>query len=476
MNTVKQNTLEQYESLLASSSAYQRLDHLFDAGTFVELGRFVKKSTTEFDEEAGNEFEGVVTGYGAIDGKLVFAYVQDFSRMKGAMSEAHAKKIVAVYEAAMKSGAPVIGVFDSAGAKILEGVSVLSGYGAVMKAVASASGVIPQIAVIAGTCSGSMATVASMMDVTIAASETGKFYVTSPFALSAKGDKKAGTIEEAAASGAISLVVKTVEEALISAKTLIGLLPSNNVEGTAYTENSDSANRAVSGEGKVSEIITELADASSAVELGKAYACETSTTVASINGITVGIVGATGVLTAAGAEKAAKFVSFCDCFNIPVVTLVDCEGTAPCIECEKAPFATKLARLANIYAVSTAAKITVITGKAYGTIFTIFGSKTLGADVVLATPTARISVMPTEAAVEFVYGDKIKAASDPMAEKSAVTAEWDKLCSPVNAARNGDIDDIIAASELRMRVAAALEMLSGKATTDLYKKHGNLPL
>ncbi len=476
MNTVKQNTLEQYEELLTGGTAYQRLDRLFDTGTFVELGRFIKKATTEFDNDAGNEFEGVVTGYGAIDGKLVFAYVQDFSRMKGAMSEAHSKKIVAVYEAAMKSGAPVIGVLDSAGAKVLEGVSVLSGYGAIMRASAAASGVIPQIAIVAGTCSGSLATVASMADIVIGASETGKFYINSPFALASKGEKSAGTVEEAAKNGAISIVVKTVEEALQNARQLISLLPSNNVEGSVYTENSDSVNRATVGEGTVAEIVAETVDAGSSLELSALYAKDVSTLLATVGGMTVGVIGASNCLTAKGAEKAAKFVSFCDSFSVPVLTFVDCIGTASCPDCERAPFSAKLARLSSAYAASTTAKITVITGKAYGTVFTILGSKTLGADVVYATPSARISVMPAEAAVEFIYSDRINSAADPMAEKKTATDEWEQICMPVNAARNGDIDDVIAPSELRMRVAAALEMLSGKATSAPYKKHGNLPL
>ena len=474
---IKQNTLEQYEDLLANdSAAKQQITSLFDAGTFVELGRFVKKATTEFDECEGNEFEGVITGYGAVNGKLVFAFVQDFSRMKGAMSAAHAKKIVAVYDAAVRSGAPIIGVFNSVGAKILEGVDVLSGYGSIMKAAANASGVVPQIAVVSGVCSGSAATIASMADIVIGAADSGKFYVNSPFAQNNKGDKAAGTVEEAAKNGAVSLVCTTTEEALKNAKMLVDLLPSNSAEGTAYNEVGDPATRTLTGTGSVYETAAELIDAGSAVELSATYASESGTVLASVAGITTGVISVGETLTAHGAEKIAKFVSFCDSFSIPTVTLVDCAGTAVCECCEKAPFATKLARLANTYAQSTNAKITVITGKAYGTVFTLLGSKTLGADIVLATPTAEISVMPTDAAIEFVYAERIKSASDPMAEKEAITKEWTALCSPVNAARNGDIDDIVNPTELRMRVAAGLEMLSSKATTVPYKKHGNLPL
>ena len=396
--------------------------------------------------------------------------------MKGAMSEAHAKKIVALYDAAIKAGAPVVGVYDSAGAKVLEGVSVLSGYGSIMKASAAASGVIPQIAVIAGPCSGSLAAIAAMADVVIASEEKGKYYVTAPVSLKSQGDKAPGSIDEAAENGAVSIAVKTEEDALACAKKLVSLFPSNNAEGTAYTETGDSVNRAISGNGGVAEILSELLDAGSVVGLGAKFACQTKTVVGSIGGITVGVVAATGKLGAKGAEKAAKFVSFCDSFNIPVVTLVDCEGTALCAECEKAPFASKLARLATVYGVSTCPKVTVITGKAYGSVFTILGSKTLGADVIYALPTAEISVMPSQAAIEFVYGEQIKAASDPGAAKADAEKEWASVCAPVNAARNGDIDDVIEPEELRMRVASCLEMLSGKATTAPYKKHGVLPL
>ena len=477
MKTEKQNALERYEELLASGgAAYDRLNRLFDPGTFVELGRFVKRSTTSFDKDPGTEFEGVVTGYGAVDGKLVFAYAQDFSRMKGAMSEAHAKKIVAVYDAALKSGAPVVGIFDSAGAKVLEGVSVLTGYGSVMNAAAKASGVVPQIAVVSGPCSGSSAVIAEIADVVIGAEDHGKLYINSPFGLSKKGSPDAGTMKEAAADGALSILKADAESAIAEAKKLLSLLPSNSVEGTAYNENGDSANRYVSADGNAQEIVAELADAGSAVELGGAYEPCVRTYIASIGGITTGVASYEAALTAKGAEKAAKFVSFCDAFSVPVVTLVDCDGPAYSSESESAPLASKMAKLASVYALSTTPKVTVITGKAYGSAFTILGSKTLGADVVYALPCSRISIMAPEAAVEFLYADRIKAASDPLAEKDAVSAEWEEVCAPVNAARSGDIDDVIDQTELRMRVAASLEMLSGKATLAPYKKHGNLPL
>jgi acetyl-CoA carboxylase carboxyltransferase component len=472
MNKIKQETLSAYKALLENKgTAYDRLACLFDEGTFVETGRFIKRTTTEFDEAAGNEFEGVVTGYGAVEGRLVFAYAEDYSRMKGAMSEAHAKKIVSVYESALKSGAPVVGILDSVGAKVLEGVGVLAGYGAIMKAAAKASGIIPQIAIVAGNCTGSLATVASLADIVIAA-ENGKYFVNSPISLKADGMENAGAIMAASESGAISLCAESADAAIKEAKKIICLLPSNNVEGTAYTETADDPGRAIGA-----DVANELLDNTGSVELCAAYGKDVKTVLGTVAGITVGVVAACNTLTPAGANKAAKFVSFCDSFSIPVVTLVDCEGIAVSAEAEKAPLSAALARLAMAYASSTNAKVTVVTGKAYGQVFTLFGSKALGADIAYATENAIISVMPTAAAVEFVYGEQILAAEDPMAEKKAVTEEWNtKIASPVAAARNGDIDDIIATSDVRYRVASALEMLSSKATGEIYKKHGNLPL
>lgn len=473
MNKIKQETLSEYKALLENKgTAYDRLCLLFDEGTFVETGRFVKSATTEFDDAKENAFEGVVTGYGAVEGRLVFAYAQDLSRMKGAMSQAHAKKIVAVYEAALKAGAPVVSILDSTGAKVLEGVGVLAGYASIMKAAAKASGVIPQIAIVAGNCTGSLATIASMADIVIGAEESGKYFVNSPIALKAKGMENAGSVKVAAENGSIALTAACAGCVIKEAKKIVCLLPSNNVEGTAYTETADDPGRAIA-----SDVAAELLDNQSAIELSATFGKEIKTVLGTVAGITVGVVSATEALSPAGANKAAKFISFCDSFSIPVVTLVDCEGLTVTAEAEKAPFSAALARLAMAYASSSNAKVTVVTGKAYGQAYTLLGSKALGADIAFATENAIISVMPTEAAVDFVYGEQILASADPIAEKKAVTEEWKtKIASPVAAARNGDIDDIIAKEDVRYRVASALEMLSSKATGDIYKKHGNLPL
>lgn len=474
----RQKTLDEYKALLTGSGkAYEALDALFDAGTFVELGRLVKHVTTAADEKDGSEFEGVITGYGAVEGRLVFAYAQDEGRMKGAMSEAQAKKIVSLIEAAVKTGAPVVGILSSAGAKIEEGVAALGGYGSIMKAIAAASGIVPQITVIAGVCSGCMATAAAMTDLVIGVEDAGKLYINPPFVLASKGAKKAGSMENAAENGSVNLLAKDCGEAVAKAKALLLLLPSNNAEGSAYTETADAPEREVTAEGTLSEVAAEMADAGSFMLLSEKNAPDTLTGLGSIGGLTVGFVGAENTITPYGARKAAKFISFCDSFRIPLVTLVNCTGTDCSEEAENVPFASKLAQLASIYASSTTAKVTVILGKACGSAFTLLGSKTLGADIVYALEDAEIGILQADAAVEFLYSEEIKAAADPASKRAELTEQWKAgEASALSAARNGDIDDLLERSELRAKVAAALEMLASKATAEPYKKHGNMPL
>ncbi len=471
MNTIKQKTLEEYEALFnKESAAYSRINSLFDAGTFVELGRFVKCGCSELSN-GESDFEGVITGYGAIEGKLVFCYSQDFSRTKGAVSSAHAKKIASLYDAAIKNGAPVIAIIDTAGAAIAEGVGALSGYGQIMAASAKASGVIPQIAIISGICSGAMATIASMADITIG-TEGGKFFISPAFNIG----EKSGSIGSACKNGSISVKAKDDGEAVAVAKKLISLLPSNNAEGTAYSETSDIPTREITSS-DAKEISSEMLDGGSEIELMAEYGAPVKTSVGSINGITVGVVSAYGKLTPSSARKAAKFISMCDNFSVPVVTLVDCEGFEFSGENEKAPFASELSKLAMVYASSTNAKVTVVTGSAIGSAYTILGSKSIGADLVFATSTAKIAAMTTDAALEFVYGNEMYGKDMTLAKKQEFETEWnEKIASPVAAARNGDVDDVIENGQVRALVASALEMLSGKATKTPYRKHGNMPL
>lgn len=486
MNKERQENINSLRSKISESEAYARLASLFDEGTFVEIGKFVKRRTTEFDNVDGNEFEGVITGYGAVDGRLVFAYAQDFSRMKGAMGEAHAKKIVSLYDLAIKNGAPIVGFLDSAGAKVLEGVAALSGYGAILKTASKASGIIPQIAVVCGLCTGSMAAVASMCDIVIGTRNC-KLYVNPPFIT---GGKDAGSAEAAAKNGVINILAEDASDAVAKTKALLLFLPSNNNEGTVYALPTDDATRSsadvesiISNAGyDVRDVINVLIDNANFVELSKEYAQEIVCGLGLINGITSMIVATNpkvngGRLTPGAARKAAKYVTFADSFNIPLLTLVDTEGFDASYENEKAPYSNDLAKLAFAYASSTNAKVTVTLGASYGAAFTLLGSKALGADLAYALESAKISIMPISTAVEFAWGDEIMKASDPNAKRAELETEWaNTMASPVEAARNGDIDDVLLCDELRAKIASALEMLSSKSQECPTKKHGNMPV
>lgn len=440
-----------------------KINALFDAGTFVEIGSYVRRN--------GNpeEYEGVVGGYGAIDGKLVFAFSQDSDRMKGAFDEIHAKKIEKLYEMAIKNGAPVVALLDSAGALVYEGAAALSGYGRIMKCVSDASGVIPQIAVVNGVCAGMSATIAAMFDLVVTAGDKAQLYVNPPFVLG----KENGTAAHAAATGIAAIVAENETEANDKIRELLAVIPSNNAEGTTLEVNEDDLNRIVSGEGSADELIAEISDCNKFIKLYADYAPEMIVGMASFGGIGTGVVYANGKITVGGARKAAKFVSMCDSFDIPVLTLVDSEGVACDKESENAPLASELAKLAFAYTASKIAKVTVVVGKAYGAAYTLMGSKSVGADVAFALERACISILPPEAAVAFAWNDKITADKS----REELENEWKEKCaSPVNAAEIGEIDDIIANAELRQRICAALGMLFSKTDVAPTRRHANMPL
>lgn len=440
-----------------------KINSLFDAGTFVELGSYVRRNADP------KEYEGVICGYGAIEGKLVFAFSQDSDRMKGAFDEIHAKKIEKLYEMAVKNGAPVVAMLDSAGALIYEGVAALSGYGRIMKCVSEASGVIPQIAVINGVCAGMSATVAAMFDLVVVTDEKTQFYVNPPFVIG----KENGTAVHAATTGVAAVVAKNEKEANEKVRELVTLMPSNNAEGTTLEVNDDDLNRTVTVNGDAEEIVAEIADCNKFVKLYADYAPEMIVGMASFGGIGVGVLYADGKITVGGARKAAKFVSMCDSFNIPVLTLVDSEGVICNKESENAPLASELAKLAFAYTSTKNSKVTVVIGKAYGAAYTLMGSKSVGADVTFALEDACISILPPEAAVAFAWNDKITADKS----REVLEREWKEKCaSPINAAEIGEIDDVIVKAELRQRICAAFGMLFSKTDVAPTRRHVNMPL
>lgn len=444
---------------LGGTEARANIYSLFDADTFVELGAFTKRRFCEYQGlDRDEELEGVICGYGAVDGRLVYAFAQDSARMKGALDENHARKICALYDLALKNGAPVIGIFDCAGADIFEGAAALGAYARIMRAVTAASGVIPQIALITGNCIGSFATIAAMFDFVIK-TKTAGFYVTAPDFTGAK-DAQAPVTAFAADDAGI---------AVMYVRNLLGYLPDKAGEGVTVEGTADNLNRMLGNRdfgGDVNAAIAAIADNGVFFETAGDHAPMLTTAFATVGGVKCGFVGTSymvdeGRLTAAAARKAAKFIDFCDAFSIPLVTLVDSMGLAISEDVENAPFAADLAKLAMAYAKSVNPKITVILGHAIGAAFALLGSKALGADVAYALDDAEIGALSSEASVAFAWNEHVS----PAKSREELIAEWRKsLASPVAAASLGEIDDIVSANELRARICSALQMLSAKGT------------
>lgn len=463
-----------------SGHAGNIIAELFDSGTFVETGVYVKRSSELVPTEGASEFEGVITGYGAIGGRLVFAFVQDVDRCRGAVTAAHADKICALYDLAAGSRAPVIGVFSSSGAVVLEGVDVLSGYGRIMRKCTSLKGVVPQIAIVDGVCSGLSAALCSMFDFVIANEKDARLYIAPPAIMKSKFSvANAGAAKPKAPTvAAVDIFATDTSAAVGTARTLLAYLPSSKSDGTVCGVSDDDINRSTdinveSDNYDMRHVIAQLADSGVFFELQADASPEILTGFITLNGRATALVAnqpavGGGLLTAGAAHKAARLVDFAASFNIPLLTLVDCGGFEFAPTSEFAPYTNQLAELAAAYSTGKNAKVTVTLGRSYGAPFTLLGSKALGADIAFALDTAKISIMPPESAVEFVFDSEIKASDDPAAMRAKLLAGWNNiLSSPVAAARSGAIDDIISSDDLRRRTAAAFEMLAFKAGGNL---------
>ena len=460
------------ESLRSSESheARAQISMLFDPDTFVEVGAYTQRGFSDFlSTEKTNEFEGVICGYGAIDGKLVFAFVEDASRMGGAIDDRHAKKICDLYTMALNNGAPVIGVFNSNGTDIFEGTAGLAAYGRIMSSVTKASGVIPQIAYVAGNCIGTCAAIASMFDIVVK-NESASLYVSSP-ALTGEKD----------AQDAIVSYCGSEEQCAGYIISLISFLPSNSSVGIQcieiYTDNLNRKLGNLDFGGDALAVISVISDNSMFLELGHDYAPSATTALATIGGVRCGIIATSfahdeGRIDIAGARKISKFVGFCDSFSIPIVTIVDSLGLAINKKNEQM-FAPELAKLAMAYASSTCPKITVINGHAIGASFVLLGSKSLGADLVYATESSEIGALTAASGVAFAWDKYITEEKT----REELIAEWRmSVSSPANAAASGEIDDIITISEMRARICSALLMLSAKGDSSAIARRKVLPL
>ena len=443
---------------------------LFDEDTFVETSAFTKRSYSDFiTTEKMNEFEGVITGYGAIDGKLVFAFAEDSSRMGGAIDERHAKKITDLYKLAIDNGAPVIGIFNSNGTDVFEGTVGLAAYGKIISAVNKASGVIPQIAFVTGKCIGTAAAIAAMFDFVVKEKDA-SLYVTSPALTDAKDaqdDIVAFSAELAQCAGFV--------------RSLVSFLPDNASVGALCQDNcTDSLNRKLGDldfAGEALSAVSVVADNGVFYEVSGDNSA-VSTVFATIAGVKCGIVANSfakneGRLTAKAAKKIAKFVNFCDSYSLPVVTLVDSLGLEISKDNETDGFAPALAKLAFAYAGASVPKVTLILGHAIGASFVLLGSKALGADLVYTLDSAEIGALPAESGVAFAWDKYI--TEDHTREN--FVAEWrESVASPAAAAASGEIDDIIGTNEMRARLCSALLMLCAKGKACSVAKRKVLPL
>ncbi len=450
-------SLEEARASLGGSAAYQRLSALFDEGTFTELDVFAKN---------GEEDCEVITGYGSVAGAPAYAFSQNIEANGGAMGRAQAAKIRRVYELAEKTGLPVVGIYDSNGAHLAEGLDALGAYGELMRIAGRLSGVVPQVSLVLGACVGSAALMAAAADVVIIR-EGAQMYLTAPSIL---GGEKAGvgSAQAVCASGTAQVLAQSESEAIESARTLLSMLPSNNLSAVPAAEAAD----AQAGECP----ICTLADAGSIYPIASEFGKDIHTALTRLMGITVGMVstnaGEDGRLSADSCRKAARFVRFCDAFSIPIITLVDTSGFARSVEAEMHSGIRDASMLSSAYAEATTPKISVVTGKAAGPALSVLAGRG-SMDVVMATPDAVLSPLPSETAASILYNDRIAAGErrdDLIAEYEAVEA------SALKAAQMGYVDDVVEQSALRERLYRMLEMLAGKRISNLPKKHANMPL
>ncbi len=487
------STMDKIQELKASRSAVEsgakaargRIASLLDPQSFVEIGAYVKSRSTDYNmQKKDTPADGVVTGYGTIEDRLVYVYSQDASVLGGAVGEMHAAKIVALYRKAVEMGAPVIGIIDSQGLRLQELTDALAGYGKIYAAQAQASGVVPQITVVAGTAAGGAAVIPGLSDFTFMIDKQSKVFVSSANAME-KGtdfDAIAAASVHGAKTGLADFVCADEAECFTKVRALVDMLPANNGEDAPIYENLDDLNRVSDvlnavgpedGSGfDVRGVLAELADASQFMEVKAEYAKSMVVGFMRLNGGTVGVVANNsaeeqGVLTVGACRKAAQFVRFCDAFELPILTVTDTVGFVASKEEENAGLAQAAAELTSAFAQATVAKVNLITGKAYGSAAMVMNSKETGADVVLAWPSAEVAVMNAQSAARILYAEELNNGAD-LAEKTEEVAE---LSTPYAAAARGSVDDIIEPAQTRKHLLVAFGMLAGKQQLSPAKKH-----
>ena len=481
-------------------TARERINLFFDEGSFVEIDKFVKHRSTNFGmDKVHAPADGVVTGYGTVDGRLVFIYAQDFTVIGGSLGEMHANKIAKIQDMALKMGAPIIGMNDSGGARIQEGVDALSGFGKIFYRNTISSGVIPQISVIMGPCAGGAVYSPAITDFIFMVENTSMMFITGPEVIkSVTGEEVTqealgGAMTHNRTSGVAHFADKTEEECIERIKELLSYLPSNNLEGAPIYDMDDQINRIEEGLNDIvpenpnkpydmKEIIKILADNGNFFEVQSLYAQNIITGYIRLNGKTIGVVAnqpkvLAGCLDINASDKAGRFIRTCDAFNIPLLNLVDVPGFLPGTGQEYGGIIRHGAKMLYAYSEATVPKVTLILRKAYGGAYIAMCNKELGADQVFAWPNAEIAVMGPDGAANIIFKHDIANSEDPVAARAEKIEEYkETVANPYIAAQRGYVDDVIVPSTTRPRLISAFDMLQTKIETRPNKKHGNVPL
>lgn len=482
------------------NTARERVQMLMDPNSFVEMDAFVETRSIEFGmQQKKVPGDGVVTGYGTVNGRLVCVYSQDFTVIGGSLGEMHAAKITKVMDMAMKMGAPFISINDSGGARIEEGIDALSGFGEIFRRNTIASGVIPQISVIMGPCAGGAVYSPAITDFVFMVDKTSQMFITGPQVIKAvtgedvSFDQLGGAATHNSVSGVAHFRSASEEDCMRDIKRLLSFLPDNNLSDSELMDANDDVNRMAAELNTIipdepnkpydmKQVITAVIDNGDFLEVLEGFAKNIITGFGRVNGRSVGIIANqpqvnAGVLDVDSSDKGARFVRFCDAFNIPVVTFTDVPGYLPGVKQEHSGIIRHGAKLLFAFSEATVPKINIIVRKAYGGAYIAMNSKHLGADMVYAWPTAEIAVMGPDGAANIIFKKDIGEAQDPVQCRSDKIQEYrDKFSNPYVAAARGYVDDVIEPAETRIRLASALEMLTSKRETRPAKKHGNIPL
>ncbi len=481
-------------------TARERIEKLVDPGSFVEIDGFVTHRCTDFDmDKETTPADGVITGYATIDSRPIYLYSQDFTVKGGSLGEMHAKKITKIMDMAMKMGCPIISINDSGGARIQEGIDSLSGYGDIFFRNTMASGVIPQISVILGPCAGGAVYSPALTDFIFMVDNISKMFITGPQVVQAATGEKVtdeelgGAHAHSQKSGVAHFKYSTEEECFSGIRTLLSYLPQNNLEDSLSIENNDDLNRLEpvlnsiipdnsNKSYDVKEIIRLIVDNGEFLEIQSLFAQNIVIGFARLNGKSIGVIAnqpkvKAGALDIDASDKAARFIRFCDCFNIPIITLTDVPAFLPGVDQEHNGIIRHGAKLLFAYSEATVPKVNIILRKAYGGAYIAMSSKHLGTDLVYAWPTAEIAVMGPEGAANIIFRKEIEQSEDPVTKRQEKIQEYrEQFSNPYVAAARGYIDDIIEPEATRPRLISALEMLQSKRETRPPRKHSNIPL